>query len=287
MKKLAALVFTHSPSKFTRDKAPYMPIQLGKALHPDMDLGYLCDNTGDNISEKNASWNELTGIYWAWKNLKDVEYVATNHYRRYFDIEDLEKNIDKYFKDSDVLVVNTSYLAFRNGAMCNLSMATSAEDAWIFLDTALMIHPEYGNEIKRYFFDNHIFFRFNMFVMPKELFDEYCAFIFPILFAVEKRLKEHAYSRLKRAIGYMGEWSLGMFIICRGLKFKEMPWTSPDVENMSHTPVDKQLNLWKRVKRKQKYWFELHRKHKPISLDVFDDIKKGLASDGIFLEHIK
>ena len=47
--------------------------------------GYQPDNEGDNISIKNPHFCELTCHYWAWKNLKDIDIVGLNHYRRYFD----------------------------------------------------------------------------------------------------------------------------------------------------------------------------------------------------------
>ncbi len=287
MKKLTAVVFAHKKSDDIRDHTPYMPIQLGKALHPDLDLGYTCDNTGNNISHKNATWNELTGIYWVWQNLKDTEYIATCHYRRYLDAKQIEKNIDRYFKDTDILVANTHFFRSRDGVMDGLCTAVSTEDAWILIDTLLMMHPEYAEGIKMYFFDNHIFFKFNMFVMPQKLLDEYCNFIFPVLETVEKRIKEHPYSRQKRAIGYMGEWMLGAFIICKQLKFKEVPWTCPTNIQMSHTMPDKDLGPIQKAKRKIRYWLEKHRKHKPLPINIPDDIACGLASDGIELKHIK
>ena len=62
------------------DKDCYLPVQVGRALHPD--VGYIPDNTGDNISEKNPYYCELTGLYWAWKNLK-ADYIGLVHYRRH------------------------------------------------------------------------------------------------------------------------------------------------------------------------------------------------------------
>lgn len=49
----------------------YLPMQVGasvkKADGKTLDLGYTKDDTGDNISEKNPLFCELTGLYWAWK----------------------------------------------------------------------------------------------------------------------------------------------------------------------------------------------------------------------------
>ena len=59
----------------------YVPIYVG--AEGKQKLGYLSDNTGENISKKNKNYCELTGMYWVWKNTQD-EYKGMVHYRRYF-----------------------------------------------------------------------------------------------------------------------------------------------------------------------------------------------------------
>lgn len=75
------IVAAHKAYRMPRDPM-YLPLHVGKA-GKDLDLGFQGDNTGDNISEKNATFCELTGIYWAWKNLS-ADYVGLCHYRRHF-----------------------------------------------------------------------------------------------------------------------------------------------------------------------------------------------------------
>ena len=64
----------------------YVPLQVGRACHQP--LGYAGDDTGDHISELNAYFSELTGVYWLWKNYRDADILGVCHYRRYFITED-------------------------------------------------------------------------------------------------------------------------------------------------------------------------------------------------------
>lgn len=59
MDKIKILVACHKPAKVYQDEV-YTPIQVGKALHPELDLGFITDATGENISALNSQYCELT-----------------------------------------------------------------------------------------------------------------------------------------------------------------------------------------------------------------------------------
>ena len=71
----------HKPAKVIKSDI-YMPVQVGKALSGN-ELDMIGDNEGDNISNLNPAFCEMTAIYWGWKNVK-ADYVGLCHYRRFF-----------------------------------------------------------------------------------------------------------------------------------------------------------------------------------------------------------
>lgn len=113
--KIKIFALTHKKFEVPQDKM-YQPLQVGREEKED--LGYLCDNTGDNISAENCYYSELTGLYWIWKNVHTYKYVGTCHYRRYL-LNEQEKIFTeaeylKLLKDYDLIttkrvVLNNSY----------------------------------------------------------------------------------------------------------------------------------------------------------------------------------
>ena len=89
------LICYHKPDVLLKDNI-LTPIHVGRALARQRgeteEFRWMCENmigddTGDNISAKNASYNELTALYWAWKNysaLGSPDYIGLMHYRRHF-----------------------------------------------------------------------------------------------------------------------------------------------------------------------------------------------------------
>ena len=93
-------VVHHKVSNVFRNSV-FEPIQTG-ADFTGIDLGFLKDNTGDNIAVKNPFWGELTAWYWVLKNWLPVHPEVTSvgfcHYRRVLDITSRAKAGKNPFK---------------------------------------------------------------------------------------------------------------------------------------------------------------------------------------------
>ena len=82
---LKIFVATNKPCEVPHDGV-HVPVQVGRSVS-DYSLDMIGDDTGDNISDKNRTYCEMTAQYWAWKNVKDVDYIGFCHYRRFFNYE--------------------------------------------------------------------------------------------------------------------------------------------------------------------------------------------------------
>lgn len=271
------LVACHKPVAHILENDIFMPIHVGKSLHPEVDLGFTTDSTGDNISDKNDSFCELTALYWAWKNLKNVDYIGLCHYRRYLNFtgEDPLKVNDFFEKFSSSsgtteLKKELNYLLDRYPVLipkkdyCDESIYESyARDHHEkdLLNTFEIIRDNYDNSFVESFIKTANGNRItlcNMFVMPWETFCEYCEFLFHVLFELEKKTDLSNYDTYqKRIYGFIGERLLNVFLNREnaGFKTKEIPvllTESPTKHNLFHySPF---------CKRNRKYIFSKHKK---------------------------
>ena len=221
------------------DQEPYLPIQVGKALS-DQDLGIVGDDTGDNISAKNRSYCELTGLYWAWKNLKDVDVIGLCHYRRYFDFNNQSLSILPYTKFSkeqfekldfsvpdDIIdavnrgevvaprVMNNVGSLYDEYCICHISEDLRTLEAVV----AEKSEQKYIDAFNKVMHLTHKPMCYNMFVMNWNDFNEYCTWLFSILGEVEKRIDITNYSPVqKRVFGYMAERLFNVWVAAEGKK---------------------------------------------------------------------
>lgn len=183
-----------------------VPIQVGAAL-TDKKLFTVRDDTGENISEKNRQYCELTALYWMWKN-DNSKYVGLSHYRRKFElngttIEDALKNI------ADVLVT-TPIINF-NTLRCQYGVNHDIRDWDVLIEGIGKLYPEYmpaADTVQKGIY----YYAYNMFITRKEIFDAYCEWLFPILEYCEKQIgtKENGYQN--RYLGFLAERMLTIYL---------------------------------------------------------------------------
>ena len=228
--EIQIIVATHKKYTMPKDKM-YLPIQVG--AEGKKNIIYKGDNTGENISLKNSFYCELTGLYWAWKNL-DVNYIGLVHYRRHFSLakrlpKDVNGRIDKVlsYDQAESLLVNNDIILpkKRNYFIENLySHYEHTMYVQPLNETRKIIeekYPEYSKEFER-LNKRTSAHMFNMFIMKKEILNDYCTWLFSILFELERRTDVSKYDNFHaRFLGRISELLLDVWINTNNLEYAE------------------------------------------------------------------
>lgn len=242
----------------------FFPIQGGASLSTEH--YFHLDNSGENISDKNKSYCELTCHYWAWKNLKGVDIIGLNHYRRYFNFDAKFKrfapdrsfisvddfllktyqfpNIEELFNKYDIILPNTRNYPYN---METQYAVFHIIDDWKILKQIIEeLSPEYIPAFKKTMERRNYSSNYNMFITKWKFFDEYSEWLFKILFEVEKRCKVSAYPVQARIFGYMSERLINVYCEYRHLRIKHVPLIVPiDNYSKSMNPGYLKYNWWK------------------------------------------
>ena len=162
------------------------------------------DNEGDNISDKNPNRCEMTAHYWVWKNRLENssdDYVGICHYRRILDLsdEDLKKMVAN---DVDV-VLPYPMIHYPNSAIQHTWYV--AEKEWELTKRVVAeIYSEYGKCFDEVF-NAPEFYNYNMLVAKKDVFADYCAWLYPILDRIEEISEPKGAGRRDRYTAYLSE----------------------------------------------------------------------------------
>lgn len=237
MKKISVIVATHKKYKMPKDKM-YLPLHVGK--EGKKSIGFKGDNSGKNISLKNPNFCELTGLYWAWKNLKD-DYIGLAHYRRHFKGKNVNKKdlvnsvltlkeADNLFKKTDIILPKKRKYYIEN-LYSHYANTLFVEPLDITRDIIEEKYPKYLSEFDR-LKKRTSAHMFNMLIMKRNKLDEYCTWLFDILFELEKRVDTNKYDSFHaRFYGRVSELLLDVWINTNNYKYKEVPVISMEKVN--------------------------------------------------------
>ena len=229
MSRVVLYVCCHKESAVP-DQELLRPIQVGAALAERHFPGFLRDDEGENISARNRSYCELTAQYWAWKNSR-ADYVGFFHYRRYLypdpeaarpyrlEAEPTRETLDRLgysgfaalIEQYDMIVPigEDMYVPVREHYAA--APFHHREDLERMERIVKERSPAYSEAMEKYLSGTVQIFG-NIFIMRRELFDRYCAWLFPLLEEFDRQTDVSAYGEQeKRLDGYLAERLLGVF----------------------------------------------------------------------------
>lgn len=244
MSLLRILVCHYKPAPVLTDGDVYFNIQCGRD-DTNLILDMQGDNTGVNISARNRYWSEITGLYWAWKNLEKTKYVGLCSYRRFFNFKNPEftpfkiigdksssevaaiklPEFDKIFNKYDVIVPKPYVYAYSIKKVCSMNYR---DDDFAKLEKLVHdLSPDYDEAYRAVLYETNKMIGHNMFIMSWENFDDYCRWVFNILFELEKIIEPNNYpTKQVRVFGYMHELLLAVYIEKNNLRkfYSQVTW---------------------------------------------------------------
>lgn len=165
------------------------------------------DDVGDNISEKNPKYCELTALYWIWRNdFSDI--VGLSHYRRKFAL--CEQELEDFAKSNIDIAVTIPVLNF-DGVKQQYAKNHYEKDWNILLEGIQKLCPQYlqsAEEVGQGIY----YYAYNMFIARREFVNAYCEWLFPILEYCEQQIGEKEDRYQNRYIGFLAERMLTIFL---------------------------------------------------------------------------
>ncbi len=241
----------------------YQVLHVG--TNRNCDSKYLRDDVGDSISVKNGSYCELTGMYWIWKNIS-VEtnpIVGISHYRRFFCTPGqlrryvyknelpkplTRKQYEGLLYKADIIVPKPKS-SIRHNVYQLYGLFHNSDDLDKVKSIIVRLTPEYLDAFEKEMKSHRVLFA-NMFISKKELYDNYCEWLFTILEELEKEIQPHNNDTLSkedkyqgRIYGFIAERLLQVWIRKNGLKAVYMPVFNTEAREKSilHDLIESRL----------------------------------------------
>lgn len=209
------VIALHKPYEVPEDRL-YLPLQVGAAGKKGIKVedckgakvtpaametaAIMRDDDGENISAKNPYYCELTALYWAWKNL-DADAIGLVHYRRHFSNKSksfIKKNgafnsvltadeVQAFLTKADIVVPKKRkyYIESLYSHYAHTHDATHLDLAREIIKEK---YPDFLPYVDRAYAQTWGYM-FNMAILPKRELDDYCSWIFDILFSLEEKIE--------------------------------------------------------------------------------------------------
>ena len=226
----------------------YLPVQVGSAGKDG--IGYQRDDEGDNISQLNSCFCELTGLYWGWKNLS-ADYMGLAHYRRHFANSRRAKNPwEKILRYEDIKNdIGKVQVFVPSKRRYYIETLYSHYSHTFFEDHLLAVREIVERQYPDYIsvFDKTCQQRwgymFNMMIMRYDLLDSYCDWLFSILFQLQEVIGEEGMSSFHAR--YCGRVSEILFNVWLNKQLETGIISDERIKELPVIPME-HVNWWKK-----------------------------------------
>ena len=188
---------------------------------------------GDNINHLNLYLNEVTALYWIWKNTSH-EIIGLNHYRRFFTTDGknflTETQAREILNDCDIVVVKGELFPLTQHALKSVLCGNELNDfvEKIFREHIRQKQPDYLDAFD-YVSAGYSEFMYEMFITRRKIFDAYCEWLFSFIIGVTEEVLARTNiakidnPRKYRVVGLISERLMTVWLIKNRLKIKTLP----------------------------------------------------------------
>lgn len=248
--KITVIIASHKKYRMP-DDSMYLPLHVGAAGKEN--IGYQRDDQGDNISELNPFFCELTGLYWAWKNLTS-DYIGLAHYRRHFSMHpfrgDVWESVLKYKEIESYLGKIKAFTPKKRKYFIETLYSHYEHTHYgSHLDNTKHIieekYPEYIDSYNRVV-KRRWGYMFNMMILRIDLLSDYCSWLFDILFELRNRIGDESEKELSKYQGrFYGRISEILFNVWLEKKKAEGLIKKSEIIEIPLIHMEK-INWWKK-----------------------------------------
>lgn len=213
------------------------------------------DKTGESISHLNPYFSELTALYWIWKNYNcsPDNFVGIMHYRRLLVDGWLPalsktpvsiKNINQILSKKDLIAPEKTYLP--PNAYQNYSKEHNEADMILSLSIAEKKDSVKQGEYIDFLKNLKTAHLCNIIVCKKIIFDNYCSWLFPILFESLDQINfKNRNSYQKRVFGFLSERLFNVWLNSNNYSTEQLQMIRTDfsfVKNINRRRLNNRLN---------------------------------------------
>lgn len=128
----------------------------------------------------NRMWSEMTQIYYVWKHPElQTDWIGFSHYRRYFEFRNNIPKLTKPILPKHIVLQYNNYMQY--------DICHNSKDIMRLLRIIQVKHSDYYAPFIS-MLDSHCYYSYNMFVLPKDLFNKYCEFVYDCLLEFDKSI---------------------------------------------------------------------------------------------------